>query len=234
VSSGLGTTIVDEQHLRVVPDGTIISWLRIPGDPTSEAVAFVRREVETYADCHGTNPPTLGPTKQRVHVWISPGGWDPQTIASAGVNFPCQVVRWGDVSHELIAGAEVPTLMETLDSGGTWARETALKAAVELFSGEAISWVLPRNGEGPYLQPLLDVAERFEDWLDRDPVADALNATIDGGLVSEEDARRAFVGDSRGLRDFDYADDGTLIEVQGDDDDWADHDTHGDINGGLT
>lgn len=31
-----------------VPDGTLITWLRIPGDPTSEAVAFVRHEDESF------------------------------------------------------------------------------------------------------------------------------------------------------------------------------------------
>lgn len=79
MSSGInwdGGGIPDAAHLRTLPDGTIISWLRVPGDRTSsEAVAFVRREVS-----NGSGFP-------QVDVWISPGGWDPQTIESAGCRF---------------------------------------------------------------------------------------------------------------------------------------------------
>jgi hypothetical protein len=187
--TALGTVIHDEHHLRVVPDGTIISWLRIPGDPTSEAVAFVRREVAypttEYAAAHPRD------TKPEVTVWISPGGWDPHTIEQAGVTFPCQVVRWGDVSTELITPPEAPLLAETLVSGGTWHREKALECAVRLFSAEAaIHWIVPRNGDGPYFTPLLDAAATFEAWLDRLP------------------------GHGDGT-DLDYADDGTRVEVQG-------------------
>jgi len=186
--TALGTVIHDEHHLRVVPDGTIISWLRIPGDPTSEAVAFVRREVAyptpEYAAAHPRD------TKPEVTVWISPGGWDPQTIASAGVTFPCQVVRWGDVSTELITPPEAPLLAETLVHGGTWHREKALECAVRLFAGNEL-YVLPRSGEGPNLAPVLETAKAFEEHLTRDELADYLTATVDCGIV----------GDDQGLRD---------------------------------
>lgn len=108
MSSGInwdGGGIPDAAHLRTLPDGTIISWLRIIGDPTSEAVAFVRREV--------TNESGF-PT---VDVWISPGGWDPQTIESAGVTFPAHVVRLGEFNPEHYLGAELPLLSETLANG---------------------------------------------------------------------------------------------------------------------
>lgn len=56
MSSGInwdGGGIPDAAHLRTLPDGTIISWLRVPGDRTSEAVAFVRREVSSGVLDHG-------------------------------------------------------------------------------------------------------------------------------------------------------------------------------------
>ncbi len=144
--------IIDAAHLAVVPDGTIITWLRIPGDHTSEAVAFVRREVDHYDD--GT---------PRVEVWISPGGWEPQTIESAGVNFPCRVVRWGELASQVVLGGEVPALAETLDSGGTWARQAALDAAARVAAGNAVNardWVAA--------DAVLIDAETFLSWLDPD------------------------------------------------------------------
>lgn len=151
----LGPTIQDAQHLHVVPDGTIISWYRIPGDATSEAVAFVRREVE-----YDEPTPHGGPA---VTVWVSPGGWDPHTIEDAGVNFPATVIRWGDVSVEALVGAEVPMLTETLCHGGTWSREKALECAVTLYAGAL------QGGSGIQLAEVMKDARRFEVWLDRDP-----------------------------------------------------------------
>jgi hypothetical protein len=174
--TAMGTTIRDAAHLHVVPDGTIITWLRIPGDQTSEAVAFVRREVENLGPC-GPYDVSGVECGQKVTVWISPGGWDPQTIESAGVNFPCQVIRWGDVSAEQLIGSEIPALVETLESGGAWNRGQALECAVRLFADNEL-YVLPRNGEGPQLGVVLDTAERFEQWLERDTLADALNTVI--------------------------------------------------------
>ncbi|ACF05059.1 hypothetical protein Nigel_56 [Mycobacterium phage Nigel] len=151
-----GTGIPDAAHLRTLPDGTIISWLRITGDPTSEAVAFVRREV--------TNESGF-PT---VDVWISPGGWDPQTIESAGVTFPAHVVRLGEFNPEHYLGAEIPLLSETLasgvlDHGGTWAREKALECASRVWAG--MSAIRDRDGA------ILDTARKFEDYLDPEPDA---------------------------------------------------------------
>lgn len=169
--------IASAAELERVPDGTIISWLRIPGDSTSEAVAFVR--VEAW------RAPMTGETGR--DVWISPGGWDPMSVEQAGVSFPATVIRWGEVA----ISEEPPVAVGTLDSGGAYTRIAALDAAVQLFRGDSL-YVLPRNGEGPNLQPVLDTAKVFETHLLRDDLADALNATVDCGLVTEEQARRAY------------------------------------------
>lgn len=168
--------VASADELHGVPDGTVISWLRIPGDHTSEAVAFVRREVE-YDD-EGT---------AEVVIWVSPGGWNPLTVEQAGVTFPATVIRWGEV-----AVSEQPMISNTLLSGGTWPRETALHAAVELFKHDTL-YVLPRNGEGPLLGPVFDVADEFVRWLTRDEIAEALNATISAGVITDEQARGAYL-----------------------------------------
>lgn len=157
----VGTKIADAAHLEVVPDGTIISWLRIPGDATSEAVAFVRREAWRIPATEQTG----------VDVWISPGGWDPQTIEDAGVTFPATVIRWGDVAAEPLTGAEIPTLMQTLDSGGTWSRQAALDAAARVFQGMGVH----------VDESVLRVADRFVGWLNRDDdsLAQRLHAAAD-------------------------------------------------------
>lgn len=170
----VGTKIADAAHLAVVPDGTIISWLRIPGDTTSEAVAFVRRESWRIPATEETG----------VDVWISPGGWDPQTIEDAGVNFPATVIRWGDVAVEPLTGAEIPTLMETLDSGGTWARQAALDAAARVFTGTGATY--PRTT----VEDVLGTAERLQEWLNRpDPDEATLPERLRVGADAIDQAR---------------------------------------------
>ncbi|APQ42319.1 hypothetical protein PBI_RICH_59 [Mycobacterium phage Rich] len=168
--------VASAAELETVPDGTVISWLRIPGDHTSEAVAFVRREV--------TNESGF-PT---VDVWISPGGWDPMTIDQAGVTFPATVIRWGEVpASDEFDASQLPLYTIPAMHGGTWSRETALKAAVELFRGDTL-YVLPRNGDGPVLGPVLQVAEEFQSWLDRDTLSEIVNA----GVITPEQANEAY------------------------------------------
>lgn len=150
--------IHDEHHLAVAPDGTVISWLRIPGDPTSEAVAFVRREVDY------DNPTVHG--GPHATVWISPGGWDPMTIEQAGVTFPAHVIRWGDVSTTLIRADEAPALVETLDSGGAYQRVAALDAAARAYQGMTVM-------SGKREDKIIGVAETFLDWLLKDPAVQA-------------------------------------------------------------
>ncbi|QGH75307.1 hypothetical protein I5G61_gp59 [Mycobacterium phage Quesadilla] len=158
--------IRDERHLATLPDGTIISWQRIVGDPTSEAVAFIRREIE---DGHAV-------------VWVSPGGWSPHTIEEAGVTFPAQVIRLGTFNPDHYLPSELPVLGEALAevTGGTWGREKALECAARLFAGTA---PVPFEVEGRIMvkaseaefekwlsQCVLRAAENFETWLDREVV----------------------------------------------------------------
>lgn len=166
--------ITSAAELARVPDGTVISWLRIPGDHTSEAVAFVRHETEQRTDldgrpmAFGTEAPGELPGMMTT-VWISPGGWDPMSIEDAGVNFPATVIRWGEVTVSEEPLGYLPAL--TLDSGGTWAREKALEAAARLFTGAGVH----------VDDSVLRVADRFVGWLKRDDetLAQRLHAAAD-------------------------------------------------------
>lgn len=151
--TAIGTVIHDEAHLRVVPDGTVVSWYRIPGDRTSEAVAFVRREVDYYDD--GT---------RRVDVWLSPGGWEPMTVEQAGITYPAHVVRWGEVSIDAYTAPEMPVAFETLASGGTYPRDHALECAARMYSGLGAVRYVPEA-----IEAVLQVADAFVEWLNRDP-----------------------------------------------------------------
>lgn len=65
----------DYDSIKSLPDGSLISWLRVAGDESSEAAAFVRHEGED--------------------TWLSPGGWDPLPISA--VDLPAQIIRFGAV-----------------------------------------------------------------------------------------------------------------------------------------
>ncbi|UYL88162.1 hypothetical protein SEA_EVAA_51 [Gordonia phage Evaa] len=58
-----------EADVRVLPDGALLSWMREPTDPTSQAVGLYRREVESCADG----------TVETLH-WVSPGGYLPNGL----------------------------------------------------------------------------------------------------------------------------------------------------------
>lgn len=181
MTASTGFWLQNRRALESVPDGTIIAWDRIPGDPTSTAIAFVRREIE--------DGETL--------IWISPGGWDPHSIDEVGIKYPVEIIRWGDVSllgdpfdgyppvlnpmfgrAHLPAWPEMPvppvpptspalTAYEQPEPpqtfpflhGGSWAREKALECAVLYWaSSEA-----PRSEND-----VLATAAGFEEWLERD------------------------------------------------------------------
>jgi hypothetical protein len=178
--------VPDAAHLRTLPDGTIISWRRIPGDPTSEAVAFVRREIEAVSPEDGR--------PFHVTVWISPGGWDPQTIEGAGVTFPCQVVRWGEFTPEAVPSNELPLLTETISGclhGGTWSREKALDASARVHAGQ-MAGRLGMSGHAD----VLATAEVFEAWLDREvpsaPPLDKLSTRLFHAYEAITEARQKF------------------------------------------
>lgn len=166
----MSTLHVDTQEqLEALPDGTIISWRRIPGDETSRALAFVRVEVVT-------DQSFAYDVGERI-VWISPGGWAPQTPESAEITYPVEVIRLGEFRPEGLVAEQMraeyftamanavdvpPPATFDLLHGGTWARETALKAAVHLYGPDSVL---------PQLDHVLATAEAFEAWLDRDPAA---------------------------------------------------------------
>lgn len=185
----------DAADIEALPDGTTISWERIPGDATSRAIAFVRvvrtpevrnGGVDTECDC-------------RDVTWISPGGWDPKSIEDAGVTYPAHVVILGDLTEYLFDGAPHvpppaeamlpdPPVMEGIDlesypllSGGTYPRDEALRNAVALVARQY----------QPYLDvetAVLPIAEVFERWLGRDALAEALNDAVQSGVVAVHDA----------------------------------------------
>lgn len=141
--------------LKNIPDGTIISWLRIPGDPTSAAVAFVHSEIEQEVDLDGRPIAAhTGPI-----VWISPGGWQPMTIDDAGITYPAEVIRWGDLTPSPEPMAESPSLppLPLLPMIGGMSspssRQVALKCAAQRAVGNT--------------EHVLEVATAFEKWLDR-------------------------------------------------------------------
>lgn len=160
--------VTDQAHLEALPDGTIISWLRILGDETSRAVAFVRVERDAAQD--GTD---------QTVMWISPGGWQPMTPDEAGITYPVEVVRFGEYPSQHL---DQPEKVEALDgmlsgelvSGGTYPRDEALRAAARVFQGcgqDGLRYDDLRD-------TVTDMAEGFERWLDRlAPLPDHLKAT---------------------------------------------------------
>jgi hypothetical protein len=166
-----------------VPDGTLITWLRIPGDPTSEAVAFVRHEddYETPA-AHG------GPTRT---TWVSPGGWAPQSPEEAGVTYPCHVVN--------LAAPATPEDREIKDDAD--ARRDALFAAALVYQGNgteaSADWLNGQvtalaDGLAEWLTPPL-VPSLIAEAIDHPSPARLSPAAIDG-VVAEFKARLARKG----------------------------------------
>lgn len=149
------TPIYNADELRNVPDGTIISWLRIPGDPASAAVAFVNHEIEQEVDLDGRPTGHTGPI-----TWISPGGWQSMTLEESSVTFPAEVLRWGGhmvpaAWPEPLPFTELPLLPRI---GGTSSRQVALECAARAWQGMR----KPSDDE------MIATAEAFEKWLDRE------------------------------------------------------------------
>lgn len=168
----MSTLHVDTQaQLEALPDGTIISWLRIPGDETSRALAFVRVEVVT-------DQSFAYDVGERI-VWISPGGWAPQTPESAEITYPVEVIRLGEFRPEGLVAEQMraeyftamanavdvpPPATFDLLHGGTWARETALKAAVRVFQGLGLT---PGYTTEEFAALVTSTSEVFEAHLNR-------------------------------------------------------------------
>lgn len=84
----MSNILCDESDVADLPDGSIISWFRIEGDRTSEAIALVHTQDGT--------------------TWVSPGGWEPLPL-SAIENYPVELIRLGE-------SLGVPYLSATLET----------------------------------------------------------------------------------------------------------------------
>ena len=162
----MSTILNGDSDLYALADGTLITWLRIPSDPTSHAIAFVNIE-------HTDDPDAPEPTV----LWISPGGWMPMTPTGADVTYPCVALgtlqEIVDGQHQLdvlINDVQPYTLPEvhTLDVGGSWPslRVEALKAAATVWTTSIDRRFLPSD--------VLDTAGDFLKWLSNDPLDEAL------------------------------------------------------------
>lgn len=178
-----------------LPDGTLISWLPVIDDPSSEAVAFVRKV---------TGLPLNTPEARSLNVWVSPGnGWAPEPLTT--IVFPARIILLGtprpgdyvppayltstdgevvdsDTADFLLTGAEL--------TGGTYPRDVALQAAVTLLAPATVPGISPADATS-----LTDitrvVADKFADWLTADPMTDRITELVNQGVVSHVDSNRA-------------------------------------------
>ena len=166
----MSTILNGEGDLYALADGTLITWLRIPSDPTSHAIAFVNIE-------HIDDPDAPEPTV----LWISPGGWMPMTPTGADVTYPCvalgtlqEIVDGQHMLDQMVNDVRPVTLPEvrTLDVGGSWPslRVEALKAAAQVWG------VIAAAQHKFETSNVLDTAALFADWLGHDP--------LDAGLAA--------------------------------------------------
>lgn len=151
----------DQAAIEALPDGTTITWERIPGDATSRAIAFVHRGVDPDSEMDADG-------YRDMVTWISPGGWDPKSPEDAGINYPVHVVVYGDLTEWLFDGG-APTAQSfmpdppplefgTLLSGGTYPRDEALRNAVALVAREY-------RREDDVEAAVLPIADVFAAWL---------------------------------------------------------------------
>lgn len=139
------------EALSILPDGSIISWLRVPGDPSSRAVAFLNRDID--------------PDTGEVVHWVSPGGWSPMTPDQAGINYPVQIVlipnMLGGVAAEAIPEhAEPPAWdlhhIDYAEQIGADTRRACLQMAVHWTARWSVS---------ASAADLFAMAEQFADYI---------------------------------------------------------------------
>lgn len=167
-----------------LPDGTIITWLPVMDDPTSEAVAFFRK----LGSDATTGAKAIGP-----ETWLSPGnGWEPESLDV--LRFPVKVialgeVRPGDFVPDIVSEAEFASDQLTI---GPSDRVTALNAAARIWAGEA-------HNMGGFVQAdqVTAMAEAFIGWLSRDPLVETLQTLFDRGIVAAVEAPFRSSFDSR-------------------------------------
>lgn len=146
------------EDVAALPDGTLITWLPVADDPSSEAVAFVRTA--------GTDRP--------CETWISPGnGWEPEGLDV--LVFPVRVlIKEGWIASD-VAGDGI--IAQTLIGGGTYPRDVALQAAATAFAGN----------QHLSAQLIINFAETFAAWLLDSPTTAALDDLVNHGVVSPAD-----------------------------------------------
>lgn len=181
-------TITEMSELTALPDGTLLRWLAVPNDPTSVAVAFLRRtDREQYSGIREDEAAGIRDNVTITNYWISPGnGWEPESISL--VVFPVDVLT---LSNTVSGSAEnagrlewpempIPPELQHLTplpsiesfSGGTYPRDVALQAAATIFQGSP-----PSNDDQTVT--VLSVAELFAQWLTADDVPDEDDNTED-------------------------------------------------------
>lgn len=151
-----------------LPDGTLITWLPVADDPSSEACAFVRKSLP--------EPDQQVPdTMYTPHRWISPGnGWEPEPLSV--IVFPARVVLLGvpapgdfvppeyltSTDEDDLADANGPQWFEAV-TGGTYPRDVALQAVATVYQGIDFDGIgLSRDEIARYITK---VAEHFAEWL---------------------------------------------------------------------
>lgn len=174
-------------EVAALPDGTLISWLPVADDPSSEAVAFVRKlDRERGGDQGGV---TI------TDVWVAPGnGWEPEPLSC--VVFPARIILLGvpepgdhvpleylsstdaigaedDLSHVVDQGI----IGQTLISGGTYPRDVALQAAVQLYGADNPELILSS------ITDVLATAAAFADWLIAAPSDTDQSSYFAGGQI---------------------------------------------------
>lgn len=168
------TTLHSEAELCELPDGTLISWLRIPTDPTSKAIAFVNHEIEDTGE-------TSSAADLRRVTWVSPGGWDPKSPSEVGVTYPCvalgtleqlMVDHWA-VMRDSMQFATAQSY--TYDVGGTSVRSQAVFAAINWCAAD----------RGSRTEEMLAIAVDIEQWLTRDTLAQSMNDAVDAAAAQD-------------------------------------------------
>lgn len=192
--------IIDPAELAELPDGTLLRWRAVPNDPTSVAVAFLRRtDYERDGDQGGTTLSSL---------WISPGnGWEPESVTT--LQFPVDVILRPipgldasrldgaldpfdnsiatDIPNTAVPVGEWPEApqlplmaapqFETLLAGGTYPRDVALQAAAQVMAG--------RHGTLA-AATVLAVAEEFAAWLDNGKQPDTTTRITDSPMSDRD------------------------------------------------
>lgn len=140
----MGDYVYNADQLASLPDNSLIMWEAVPGDPTSETVAFLRREHHPPL----SNPVPIPPPT----LWVTPGALgEPLAPTDAGVTYPARVMRYGGLDGTLdgVLPAPVLTTTDTFDIAAT-----ALECAVSYHAGDV------RSPES-----VIAVASEFADWL---------------------------------------------------------------------